>query len=112
MYAIRSYYANPDGHTALYRSGQYYWKYFGMGKKDYFHPMFDTPGDTDLMYLAAKLRAAQARGDSRVNVPQSLLERRHEMDEVQHDRHDKVKAWMETLVSLAGKRVFFSYNFV
>jgi len=98
---------NPDGHTALYRSGQYYWKYFGMGKKDYFHPMFDTPGDTDLMYLAAKLRAAQARGDSRVNVPQSLLERRHEMDEVQHDRHDKVKAWMETLVSLAGKRVFF-----
>lgn len=99
---------NPDGHTALFRSGHYFHKYMGMGSVDHFHPMSDVPGDTDMMYLAAKLRAAKARGDSRVNVPQSLLDRRSEIEALDRDRPARAAAWMETMVSkLSGKRVFF-----
>ena len=59
------------------------------------------------MYLAAQLRAAQARGDNRVNVPQSLLDRRPEIEAMERDKPAKSAVWMETLVSgLSDKRVF------
>ena len=79
----------------------------GLGSDDHFHPMYDTMADTDVMYLAARLRAAQARGDSRVDVPQSLLDRRAELEAMNDDRPARAAAWMETLVSgLRGQRVF------
>ena len=96
-----------DGHTPFFRAPHYFLKYFALGSEDHFHPMFDTPGDTDVMFLAARLRAAQARGDSRVDVPQSLLNRRSEIAEMERGRSDKAAEWTETLVSdLTGKRVF------
>ena len=96
-----------DGHTALYRGGHYYHKYFGLGSDDHFHPMYDTVADTDVMFLAARLRAAQARGDSRVDVPRSLLDRRSEIAAMESDRPERAAQWMETLVSeLDGQRVY------
>jgi hypothetical protein len=97
----------PDGHTPFFRAPHYFHKYFAMGSDDHFHPMYDSPGDTDVMFLAARLRAAQARGDSRLDVPQSLLDRRSELAAMERDRPARAAAWMETLVSeLPGKRVF------
>jgi hypothetical protein len=96
-----------DGHTPFFRAPRYFRKYFAMESDDHFHPMFDTPGDTDVMFLAARLRAAQARGDSRVEVPQSLLERRSEIEAMERERPAKAAEWTDTLVSkLNGKRVF------
>ena len=97
-----------DGHTPFFRAPHYFHQYFAMGSDDHFHPMFDTAGDTDVMFLAARLRAAQARGDSRVDVPQSLLDRRSEIEAMERGRPERSAAWMETLVSeqLSGKRVF------
>ena len=98
---------HSDGHTAFYRSPMYYKEYFAKGSNAHFHPMMTTPGDTDLMYLAARLRAAQARGDSRVNVPPSLLARRGELEAEERERPAKVKAWVDELVQkLEGERVF------
>jgi len=98
---------HSDGHTAFYRSPMYYKQYFAKGSDAHFHPMMNTPGDTDLMYLAAKLRAAQARGDSRVNVPASLLARRDELVAEEKERPARAKAWIEELVAkLDGERVF------
>jgi len=98
---------HADGHTAFYRSPMYYKEYFAKGSDAHFHPMMDTPGDTDLMYLAARLRAAQARGDSRVNVPENLLARRGELEADEKERPAKAKAWADKLVhELAGERVF------
>jgi hypothetical protein len=95
-----------DGHTPLYRAAHYLSKYMAISD-DHFHPMYDTPGDTDIMYLAARLHAAQARGDSRADVPQSLLDRRSEIEQMQRERPARGAAWMETLVSkLSGERVF------
>jgi len=97
----------PDGHTPLFRAPHYFHEYFSLGSDDHFHPMFDTPGDTDIMFLAARLRAAQARGDSRINVPQSLLDRRSEIAALERERPERAAAWTDTLVSkLRGERVF------
>jgi hypothetical protein len=98
---------HSDGHTAFYRSPMYYKEYFAKGSDAHFHPMMNTPGDTDLMYLAARLRAAQARGDSRVNVPETLLARRGELEAEEQERPAKAKAWIEELAEkLQGERVF------
>jgi hypothetical protein len=99
--------SHSDGHTAFFRAPQYFLEYMAMGSKDHFHPMYDTPGDTDVMYLAARLHAAQARGDSRADVPASLLERRSEIEATERERPVRAAAWMETLTSkLDGERVF------
>jgi hypothetical protein len=98
---------HPDGHTPLFRAPHYFRKYLALESDDHFHSMYDTPGDTDVMYLAARLRAARARGDSRVDVPQSLLARRSELEAMERERPAKAAAWTETLVSeMDGKRVF------
>lgn len=98
---------HPDGHTGLFRTAHYMHEYMAMGCDDHFYPMYDTAGDTDVMYLAAQLRAAQARGDNRVNVPQSLLDRRAEIEAMEREKPAKAAAWMDALVSkLSGKRVF------
>jgi len=98
---------HPNGHTALYRSGVYFHKYLAMGRDDHFHAMFEDDGDTDLMYLAAKIRHAQSRGSSLLDVPQTLLDRRNEIGAMEQARPEKVQAWVDTLASgLAGKRVF------
>ncbi len=98
---------HPDGHTGLFRAAHYIEKYLAMDCDDHFYPMYDTVADTDVMYLAARLRAAQARGDSRINVPQSLLDRRGELEAMEREKPARAAAWMESLVTeLSGKRVF------
>lgn len=97
----------PDGHTPFFRAPHYLHEYFAMGSDEHFHPMFDTPGDTDVMFLAARLHAAQARGDSRVDVPPRLLARRAELEAMERERPARAQAWTDTLVfELSGKRVF------
>jgi hypothetical protein len=97
---------HSDGHTAFYRSPVYYKQYFAQDDDNYFHPLMDSVGDTDLMYLAARIRAAQARGDSRPNVPANLLARRDELGASESERPEKAKEWAKTLVELDGERVF------
>ena len=97
----------PDGHTPFFRAPHYFKEYFALDSDDHFHPMYDTVGDTDVMFLAARLRAAQARGDSRVSVPQSLLERRDEIAAMEAERPARAAKWVDTLaVDMSGKRVF------
>jgi hypothetical protein len=98
---------HADGHTSMFRTGHYVHKFMAKGDDDHFHPVYDSPGDTDVMFLAARLRAAQARGDSRVNVLPSLLERRAELEQIERERPARTAEWLESLVSdLSGRRVF------
>ncbi len=99
--------SHGDGHTSLFRMGHYLRKYLALDSDDHFHPVFDTPGDTDVMYLAAQVRAAESRGDNRVNVLPSLLARRSELGATERDRPAKVARWLDYMVTeLKGKRVF------
>lgn len=98
---------HADGHSSMFRPGHYVRKYIAMGEDEYFHPVYDAPGDTDVMFLAARLRDAQARGDSRVNVLPSLLQRRDEIEALERDRPAKMAQWLDSLVTeMSGKRVF------
>lgn len=96
-----------DGHTSPFRLAHYLYEYIALGDTAHFHPMYESAGDTDVMWLAARLRAAQARGDDRVDVPDHLLARRGELEEMERDRVAKADHWLESMIhDLEGKRVY------
>ena len=63
----------------------------------------------DLLYLGAKIRAAQAKGNlSQLKVAPSLLARKAEYEHIQEDMAGHmVRFFLETAEKLKGKRVFF-----
>ncbi len=73
-----------------------------------FHPLYPTAINTDLMFLASKLRAAASRGElDRVQIDPKLLARKKEFEELEARRPDDVRAFFGRILSeLAGKRVF------
>lgn len=95
------------GHTGMLRFGRLIGKYFTQGDKSHFHPLYDSQGSADIMYLAAQLRAAAARGDeSKVTVSPALLARREEINQLQRAMTEQVGPFLENLVyTLEGERV-------
>jgi hypothetical protein len=62
----------------------------------------------DLLWLAARIRFAAARGDSgRVEVPAALLERRGELEQAQANESAAVQAWVEEIAGLQGRHVLW-----
>src|SRR6204780_1912657 len=62
----------------------------------------------DLLWLAARLRFAAARGDSaRVEVPAALLARRGELERGQGTDPDALLAWMDEIAHLQGENVLW-----
>ncbi len=97
-----------DGHASMGAFGKYSCEVFGKGDPNYWHYCFDFKLSQDLMWLAARLRAAQAKGDTtKVDVPDSLLARRAEWEQQQRDMPDQQLAFVNRMVKeLAGERVF------
>ena len=97
-----------DGHASMGAFGKYSCQAFGLGDEDYWHYCFDFKLSSDLMWLAARLRAAAARGDAgKVDVPESLLARRGEWEESQKNMGDQQLAFVNRMIrELNGKRVF------
>jgi len=97
-----------DGHASMGAFGKYSCQAFALGDPDYWHYCFDFKLSSDLMWLAARLRAAQAKGDvSKVDVPASLLARREEWEQAQAAMPDQQLAFVNRMVrELSGQRVF------
>ena len=97
-----------DGHASMGAFGKYSCEVFGKGDPNYWHYCFDFKLSSDLMWLAARLRAAQAKGDvSKVDVPATLLARREEWEQQQKDMPAQQLAFVQRMVKeLAGERVF------
>ncbi|MEZ5742285.1 MAG: hypothetical protein R3D89_00800 [Sphingomonadaceae bacterium] len=97
-----------DGHASMGAFGKYSCQVFCHGDEDFWHYAFDFKLSSDLMWLAARLRAAQAKGDvSKVDVPPALLARREEWEQQQKDMPAQQLAFVNRMVSeLAGERVF------
>jgi hypothetical protein len=97
-----------DGHASMGAFGKYSCEVFCKGDPAYWHYCFDFKLSQDLMWLAARLRAAQAKGDvSKVDVPASLLARREEWEQQQRDMPAQQLAFVQRMVKeLAGERVF------
>jgi hypothetical protein len=97
-----------DGHASMGAFGKYSCEIFARGDPAYWHYAFDFKLSSDLMWLAARLRAAQAKGDvSKVDVPPSLLARREEWEAMQRDMPGQQLAFVNRMIrELQGQRVF------
>lgn len=97
-----------DGHASMGAFGKYACEAFGKGDPDYWHYCFDMKLSSDLMWLAARLRAAANKGDaSKVDVPASLLARRGEWEQQQKNMPDQQLAFVNEMIDkLQGERVF------
>jgi hypothetical protein len=97
-----------DGHASMGAFGKYSCEVFAKGDPDYWHYAFDFKLSSDLMWLAARLRAAAAQGDSsKVDVPPALLARKAEWEQQQKDMPAQQLAFVNRMIDkLQGERVF------
>ena len=97
-----------DGHASTGAYAKYAGEVFAKGDPDYWHTCFNFKISSDLMWLAARLRAAAAKGDtSKVDVPPSLLARRAEWEQAQKDMPAQQLAFVNQMIEkLQGQRVF------
>jgi hypothetical protein len=102
--------------TPLYRAGHsstggfapYLRDEFGKGDEAYLHTAFNHKVSSDLLWLASRLRAAAAKGDvTRVEIPESLLARRAELERMQREAPAQQSAFIRKMSQeLRGQRVF------
>jgi hypothetical protein len=97
-----------DGHSTVARLPHYICEVFGRGDPAYLHTALPYKLSADLMWLAARIRAAQAKGDaSRIDVPDTLLARRAEWEALQRAAPAQQAAFLRNIVEeLRGQRVF------
>ncbi|MFC0206369.1 class I adenylate-forming enzyme family protein [Novosphingobium soli] len=97
-----------DGHASTGAFPKYIREAFCKGDDAKLHTAFDFKISSDLMWLAARLRAAAAQGDgSRVEAPPALLARRAEWETSQAEAPARQMAFIQRMVTqLAGERVF------
>jgi hypothetical protein len=92
--------------TPMKHRNQYFTEVFTGGDPAYAHPRRTRPSDADLLWLAARIRMAQMRGDaSRIEVPGPLLARRSELEASEAARETNEQRWLEEVASLEGQRV-------
>ena len=89
-------------------------KEFTGGDESRFHALYPGAVDTDLMFLASKMRAAASRGElDRLQIDEQLLAKKDEFVALQERRPADMTAFFNRLTeSLAGKRIFMTgaYN--
>jgi hypothetical protein len=96
-----------DGHSTVARLPHYFLDVFCKGDAGLLHTALPYKASADLMWLAARLRAAQAKGDAgRVDVPENLLARRGEWEQLQAEMPRLQADFIRTMVpELASERV-------
>lgn len=97
-----------DGHASTGAYAKYCGEIFAKGDPNFWHTAFNFKISSDLMWLAARLRAAAAKGDaSKVDVPASLLARREEWEKAQKEMPAQQLAFVNRMINqLQGQRVF------
>lgn len=83
---------------------------FTGGDESRFHALYNDPIDTDLMFLASKLRAAASRGElDRLDIDPKLLARKEEFEAMQARRPQEMTAFFAKCTEeLEGKRIFMT----
>ncbi|HEX4376295.1 MAG TPA: hypothetical protein VHZ99_03990 [Steroidobacteraceae bacterium] len=97
-----------DGYSTVARLPHYIREIFCGGDATFLETALPYKLSADLMWLGARVRAAQAKGDStRIDVPESLLARRGEWDALQRDVGTRQVEFIQDIVQrLRGERVF------
>jgi hypothetical protein len=96
-----------DGHSTVSRLPAYFLDIFCKGEAARLHTALPFKASADLLWLAARLRAAQAQGDAgRIDVPESLLARRGEWERLQAEMPGLQSAFIREMIpELTGQRV-------
>jgi hypothetical protein len=97
-----------DGHSSSGRFAPYLREEMCLGDDSCLHTAFKHKVSSDLLWLAARLRAAAAKGDAtRVDVPTPLLARRAELERMQTEAPAQQSEFIRSVAKeLRGKRVF------
>lgn len=95
------------GNSMAYRINDLYAKYLA-GAEERLHPAFPGKLSSDMTYLAARIRAARARGEvDKVEIPPALQARLKDYEAQQKDQGARVEAFLAaTTEQLRGQRVF------
>jgi hypothetical protein len=99
--------AYRHGRTGFMRAVDYMVEHFA-GSEERFHVLHPGAIGGDAMFLAARLRVAEARGEvDRLEVGPSLTARRQELEEAQRHLADAIPRFLdEVLPQLDGERVW------
>jgi hypothetical protein len=74
---------------------------------DHFYPLYDVDMSSDVMFVAARVRAAEARGElDRLEISPSLRARQAQFEEIQKHTAQALERTFERLLSLKGERVY------
>jgi hypothetical protein len=97
-----------DGYSTTARLPVYFLDVFCKGDPSRLYTVLPYKSSADLTWLAARLRASQAKGDtSRIDVPESLLARRAEWERIVADTPAQQAAFIRGQVpALRGQGVF------
>jgi len=96
-----------DGFSTVARLPHYFLDVFCKGDPALLHTALPYRASADLMYLAARIKAAQAKGDStRIDVPDNILARREEWQRLQDEMPGLQSDFIRGMVpKLEGERV-------
>ena len=74
---------------------------------DHFYPLYHVDMSSDVMFMAARVRQAEARGElSRLEISPAMRTRQAEFEAVQRDTGKALERTFEQLVALKGERVY------
>lgn len=96
------------GRGSLTRFSDYFMKYMS-GTESKFHALYQERISADAMYLAARIRAATARGEAdKLVITPAMRARREEFERAQHRAKEAMPRFFERIVDeLKGERVWF-----
>jgi hypothetical protein len=97
-----------DGYSTVTRLPAYFLEIFCRNDARLLHTALPFTSSADLMWLAGRLRAAQAKGDAgAVDVPEALLARRGEWERISAETASRQAEFIRAVVpELEGERVF------
>jgi hypothetical protein len=74
---------------------------------EYFHTLYDADMSSDVMFMAARVRRAEARGElSQLEISPALKARQAEFEATQRNAAEALDQIFDQLVSLKGERVY------
>jgi hypothetical protein len=84
------------------------WAFDNFAKSaDHFHPLYDIDMSSDVMFMAARVRRAEARGElDRLEVSPALRARQAQFEEIQKNTAQALERTFERLLACAGERVY------
>jgi hypothetical protein len=79
------------------------------GSKDHFYPLYDMEMSSDVMFTAARIRRAEARGElDHLEVNPVLKARQGEFEAIQKSTAQAMDRIFEKLISLKGEKVYIA----